>query len=93
MVERALQIAEAGVEDMSKYDRFLRSEAQFCEFRIRSKDIMENIFYFRICSLMELIELINHLEKFISKQGNVGILYFSVYENTSLFSLLLILFN
>ncbi|KAH7577777.1 hypothetical protein JRO89_XS01G0298100 [Xanthoceras sorbifolium] len=71
MVERALQIAEACVEDMSEYSRFLRNDIQACQVRIQPKDILENIYYFRICSYTEQIALINYLEKFISEHKDV----------------------
>ncbi|KAK2650573.1 hypothetical protein Ddye_018062 [Dipteronia dyeriana] len=71
MVERALQIAEACVEDMSEYSRFLRNDVQACQVKIQPKDILENIFYFRICSYTEQIALINYLEKFISEHKDV----------------------
>ncbi|KAK0582001.1 hypothetical protein LWI29_020290 [Acer saccharum] len=71
MVERALQIAEACVEDMSEYSRFLRNDVQACQVKIQPKDILENIYYFRICSYTEQIALINYLEKFISEHKDV----------------------
>ncbi|KAK4848552.1 hypothetical protein QYF36_014477 [Acer negundo] len=71
MVERALQIAEACVEDMSEYSRFLRNDVQACQAKIQPKDILENIYYFRICSYTEQIALINYLEKFISEHKDV----------------------
>ncbi|KAI9180222.1 hypothetical protein LWI28_002502 [Acer negundo] len=71
MVERALQIAEACVEDMSEYSRFLRNDFQACQAKIQPKDILENIYYFRICSYTEQIALINYLEKFISEHKDV----------------------
>ncbi|KAK3195023.1 hypothetical protein Dsin_026333 [Dipteronia sinensis] len=71
MVERALQIAEACVEDMSEYSRFLRNDVQACQVKIQPKDILENIFYFRICSYTEQIALINYLEKFMSEHKDV----------------------
>ena len=73
MVERAFQIAEACIEDMSEYNRFLRKDFQACEIRMHPKDILENIFYFRVCSFTEQIALINYLDKFISEHKDVGI--------------------
>ncbi|WRX09658.1 DNA recombination and repair protein Rad51-like [Theobroma cacao] len=73
MVERALQIAEACIEDMSEYNRFIRKDFQACEIRMQPKDILGNIFYFRICSYTEQIALINYLDKFISEHKDVGI--------------------
>ncbi|OMO78567.1 hypothetical protein CCACVL1_14294 [Corchorus capsularis] len=73
MVERALQIAEACIEDMSEYNRFLRKDLQACEVRMQPKDILENIFYFRICSYTEQIALIDYLKKFISEHKDVKV--------------------
>lgn len=72
MVERALQIAEACIEDMSEYNRFLRKGLQTCQVEMQSKDILENIYYFRVCSYTEQIALINYLDKFISEHKDVS---------------------
>lgn len=70
MVERALQIAGACVEDMLEYTRFLRND---CQVKTQPKDILENIFYFRICSYTEQSAVINYLDKFVSEHKDVGI--------------------
>ncbi|KAA3469402.1 DNA repair RAD51-like protein [Gossypium australe] len=71
MVERAFQIAEACIEDMSEYNRFLRKDFQECKIKMQPQDILENIFYFRICSYTEQIALINYLDKFLSEHKDV----------------------
>ncbi|MBA0680254.1 hypothetical protein Goari_011963 [Gossypium aridum] len=71
MVERAFQIAEACIEDMSEYNRFLRKDFQECKIKMLPQDILENIFYFRICSYTEQIALINYLDKFLSEHKDV----------------------
>ncbi|GLT39547.1 hypothetical protein SLA2020_137310 [Shorea laevis] len=73
MVERALQIAEACMEDMSEYNRFLRKDSQPCRMKMEPKDILEKIFYFRICSYTEQIALINYLDKFIAEHKDVKV--------------------
>lgn len=73
MVERALQIAEACVEDMSEYHEFVRKNFQLSQVQVQPKDFLKNIFYFRICSYTEQIAVINYLEKFISEHNDVGI--------------------
>ena len=74
MVERALQIAEACVEDMLDYNGLHRKEFQACQDKImQPKDFLGNIFYFRICSYTEQIAIINYLEKFISEHKDVGL--------------------
>lgn len=73
MVERALQIAEACVEDMSEYQEFVRKSFQVNQVQVQPKDFLKNIFYFRICSYTEQIAVINYLEKFISEHNDVGI--------------------
>ncbi|XP_021804951.1 DNA repair protein RAD51 homolog 3 isoform X2 [Prunus avium] len=73
MVERALQIAEASVVDMSHYNELLRKELRTCQVEIQPTDILKNIFYFRICSYTEQIALINHLDKFILEHNDVKI--------------------
>ncbi|BFG21725.1 hypothetical protein CerSpe_079980 [Prunus speciosa] len=73
MVERALQIAEASVLDMSHYNELLRKELRTCQVEIQPTDILKNIFYFRICSYTEQIALINHLDKFILEHKDVKI--------------------
>lgn len=73
MVERALRIAEACVEDMSEYYSFAQKKFQICEVHKQPKDFLENIFYFRVCSYTEQIAVINYLEKFISEHKDVNI--------------------
>ncbi|KAL2460802.1 DNA repair protein [Abeliophyllum distichum] len=73
MVERALQIAEACVEDMQEYNSFLRKNVRACQIRKEPKDFLENIFYFRICSYTEQIAVVNYLEKFISEHKDVKV--------------------
>ncbi|KAM7508763.1 hypothetical protein LguiA_019216 [Lonicera macranthoides] len=74
MVERALQIAEACVQDMLEYNGLHRKEFQACQDKImQSKDFLGNIFYFRICSYTEQIAIINYLEKFISEHKDVKV--------------------
>nr|KJB24822.1 hypothetical protein B456_004G162800 [Gossypium raimondii] len=74
MVERAFQIAEACIEDMSEYNRFLRKDFQECKIKMLPQDILENIFYFRICSYTEQIALINYLDKFLSEHKDVKVI-------------------
>lgn len=71
MVERALQIAEACLEDMSEYNGFLRKDFHASQLKRQPKDLLENIFYFRVCSYTEQIAVINYLEKFISEHKDV----------------------
>ncbi|THF98854.1 hypothetical protein TEA_008100 [Camellia sinensis var. sinensis] len=71
MVERALQIAEACVEDVLEY-RSLRKNFQACQVQMQPKDFLNNILYFRICSYTEQIAVINYLEKFILEHKDVG---------------------
>ncbi|KAI8545349.1 hypothetical protein RHMOL_Rhmol07G0033100 [Rhododendron molle] len=73
MVERALQIAEACVEDMSEYHEFVRKNFQLSQVQVQPKDFLKNIFYFRICSYTEQIAVINYLEKFISEHNDVKV--------------------
>lgn len=73
MVERALQIAEASVMEMSEYNDLLRRENRACQVKIKPNDLLENIYYFRICSYTEQMALINYLHKFISEHKDVGI--------------------
>lgn len=72
MVERALQIAEACLEDMREYHGFLKRDLQACQVNMHPKDFLENIFYFRVCSYTEQIAVVNYLEKFISEHKDVG---------------------
>ncbi|WCJ22871.1 DNA repair and recombination protein RadA [Euphorbia peplus] len=73
MVERVLQVAEACVEDMAEYSKFLHKGMQTCEAGMQSKDILGNIYYFRVCSYTEQIALINYLDKFISEHRDVKV--------------------
>ncbi|PON34628.1 DNA recombination and repair protein [Parasponia andersonii] len=72
MVERALQIAEASVSDMSEYNDLLRKN-RACQVNTKPSDILENIYYFRVCSYTEQMALINYLEKFISEHKDVKV--------------------
>lgn len=73
MGERAQEIAEACVEDISEYKRFLHKDLQACQGEIQGKDVLQNIYFFRICSYTEQIALINYLEEFISDHKDVKI--------------------
>ncbi|VYS55593.1 unnamed protein product [Arabidopsis thaliana] len=73
MVERALQIAEACVEDMEEYTGYMHKHFQANQVQMKPEDILENIFYFRVCSYTEQIALVNHLEKFISENKDVKV--------------------
>ncbi|XP_057979817.1 DNA repair protein RAD51 homolog 3 [Malania oleifera] len=73
MVERALQIAEACMEDMSKNKGLQRKDFQACQVEMQPKDFLENIFCFRVCSYTEQIALINYLDKFISEHKDVKV--------------------
>lgn len=75
MVERALQIAEACIEDMREYDSFLRKENSSYQFEMQPNDFVSNIYYFRVCSYTEQIAVVNYLEKFISEHEDVGSVY------------------
>ncbi|KAM6584060.1 hypothetical protein CsatB_011062 [Cannabis sativa] len=73
MVERATQIAEASISDMLEYNNHLAKQNRVCQVKFKPSDILENIFYFRVCSYTEQMALINHLEKFISDHKDVKI--------------------
>uniref|UniRef100_A0A803NVC9 DNA repair protein RAD51 homolog 3 n=1 Tax=Cannabis sativa TaxID=3483 RepID=A0A803NVC9_CANSA len=73
MVERATQIAEASISDMLEYNNHLAKQIRVCQVKFKPADILENIFYFRVCSYTEQMALINHLEKFISDHKDVKI--------------------
>lgn len=73
MVERALQLAEACIEDLLE-DFRLRRNSRAYHVKMQPENILENIFYFRVCSYTEQIALINYLEKFISEHKDVGII-------------------
>ncbi|TYI69680.1 hypothetical protein E1A91_D08G169600v1 [Gossypium mustelinum] len=64
----------ACIEDMSEYNRFLRKDFQECKIKMLPQDILENIFYFRICSYTEQIALINYLDKFLSEHKDVKVI-------------------
>nr|XP_009781081.1 PREDICTED: DNA repair protein RAD51 homolog 3 isoform X3 [Nicotiana sylvestris] len=74
MVERALQIAEACLEDMQEYHGFLKKDLQACQLNRKPEDFLENIFYFRVCSYTEQIAVVNYLDKFISEHKDVVII-------------------
>ncbi|KAA8520502.1 hypothetical protein F0562_014758 [Nyssa sinensis] len=71
MVERALQVAKACLEDILEYNGSVRKKFQVCEVKMQPEDFLENMFYFRICSYSEQIAVINYLEKFISENKDV----------------------
>ncbi|CAF2094407.1 unnamed protein product [Brassica rapa] len=73
MVERALQIAEACVEDMEEYTGYMHKHFKASQVQMKPRDILENIFYFRVCSYTEQIALVNHLDKFISENKDVKV--------------------
>uniref|UniRef100_A0A1J3FEU1 DNA repair protein RAD51 homolog 3 n=1 Tax=Noccaea caerulescens TaxID=107243 RepID=A0A1J3FEU1_NOCCA len=74
MVERALQMAEACVEDMEEYTGYMmHKHFKASQVQMKPKDILENIFYFRVCSYTEQIALVNHLDKFISENKDVKV--------------------
>ncbi|CAN6825283.1 unnamed protein product [Brassica oleracea] len=73
MVERALQIAEACVEDMEEYTGYMHKHFEASQVQMKPRDILENIFYFRVCSYTEQIALVNHLDKFISENKDVKV--------------------
>ncbi|XP_016497039.1 DNA repair protein RAD51 homolog 3-like isoform X1 [Nicotiana tabacum] len=73
MVERALQIAEACLEDMQEYHGFLKKDLQACQLNMKPTDFLENIFYFRVCSYTEQIAVVNYLDKFISEHKDVKV--------------------
>ncbi|KAL1223595.1 putative DNA repair protein RAD51 [Cardamine amara subsp. amara] len=73
MVERALQIAEACVEDMKEYTGYMHKHFKANQVEMKPKDILENIIYFRVCSYTEQIALVNHLDKFISENKDVKV--------------------
>ncbi|ESW06853.1 hypothetical protein PHAVU_010G082100 [Phaseolus vulgaris] len=74
MVERVLQIAEACIEDMAEYSNHFHKDFQACEVKMHPNNILENIFYFRVCSYTEQIALINYLDKFIMENKDVKII-------------------
>ncbi|QCE02941.1 DNA repair protein RAD51 homolog 3 isoform X2 [Vigna unguiculata] len=74
MVERVLQIAEACIEDMAEYSNHFHKDLQPCEVKMHPNNILENIFYFRVCSYTEQIALINYLDKFIMENKDVKII-------------------
>ncbi|KAE9610750.1 hypothetical protein Lal_00021227 [Lupinus albus] len=73
MVERVLQIAEACIEDMSEYSSHFHKDFQASEVKTHPNSILENIFYFRVCSYTEQIALVNYLDKFITEHKDVKI--------------------
>ncbi|XP_022944711.1 DNA repair protein RAD51 homolog 3 isoform X2 [Cucurbita moschata] len=74
MVERAVQIAEACIEDMTDYSVLVKKNATPHQVQIQPKDILENIFYFRVCSYTEQIALVNYLDKFITEHKDVKVI-------------------
>lgn len=53
MVERVLQIAKACIEDMSEYRHHFHMDMKACEVKMHPNNILENIFYFHVCSYTE----------------------------------------
>ncbi|CAL5211093.1 unnamed protein product [Lathyrus oleraceus] len=74
MVERVLQIAEACIEDMSEYSHHFHKDNQAYGVKMHPNSILENIFYFRVCSYTEQIALVNYLDKFITEHKDVKII-------------------
>ncbi|KAF7826024.1 DNA repair protein RAD51-like protein 3 [Senna tora] len=74
MVERVLEIAKACTEDLSEYSHLIHKDAQDCVVKIHPNSILENIFYFRVCSYTEQIALVNYLDKFITEHKDVKII-------------------
>ncbi|CAJ1949788.1 unnamed protein product [Sphenostylis stenocarpa] len=74
MVERVLQIAEACIEDMEEYRNHFHKDFQACDVKMHPNNILENIFYFRVCSYTEQIALVNYLDKFIMENKDVKII-------------------
>lgn len=72
MVERVFQIAEACIEDLLENDLFQKKSFHSCKEMMQPECFLQNIFYFRVCSYTEQIALINHLEKFIAENRDVG---------------------
>ncbi|XP_061997956.1 DNA repair protein RAD51 homolog 3 isoform X2 [Rosa rugosa] len=77
MVERTLQIAEASVVNWSSYSELLWKESQACRVEIQPTDILEKIYYFRICTSTEQIALINYLDQFISEHKDESITWWN----------------
>lgn len=70
MVERALQIAEACLSD---YNELPRRGYNANQPKRQPKDLLENIYYFRVCSYTEEVAVINYLRKFIEEHKEVKI--------------------
>jgi RAD51-like protein 2 len=75
MVERVLQIAEACIEDMSEYSHHFHKDNQAFGVKMHPNSILENIFYFRVCSYTEQIALVNYLDKFVTEHKDVSIVF------------------
>ncbi|KAF3960700.1 hypothetical protein CMV_014599 [Castanea mollissima] len=58
---------------MSECGGLLRKDFQAFQLKMHPNNILENIFYFRVCSYTEQIALINYLDKFISEHKDVKI--------------------
>ncbi|XP_051144688.1 DNA repair protein RAD51 homolog 3 [Andrographis paniculata] len=71
MVERVLQIADACAVDMLEYNNILRRDSEAFQVNKQSRDFLDSIFYFRICTYTEQIAVINYLEKFVSEHNDV----------------------
>ncbi|WOL06313.1 DNA repair protein RAD51 [Canna indica] len=73
MAERAHQIAEGCISDLSINFVHQRKDSISCPERMEPNNFLANIFYFRICSYTEQIAAINYLEKFLEEQKDVKI--------------------
>ncbi|KAL1809281.1 hypothetical protein ACET3Z_026271 [Daucus carota] len=70
MVERVLQIAAAC---LSEYYELPRRGSNANQPNRQPQDLLENIYYFRVCSYTEQIAAINYLGKFIKEHKEVKI--------------------
>lgn len=74
MVERVLQIAAAC---LSEYYELPRRGSNANQPNRQPQDLLENIYYFRVCSYTEQIAAINYLGKFIKEHKEVSHIYFA----------------
>ncbi|KAI4382056.1 hypothetical protein MLD38_008064 [Melastoma candidum] len=70
MLERVLQIAEACIDNL-RGNAGIRCQPS--QSGLHPKAFLENIFYFRVCSSVEQIALVNYLDNFISEQREIKI--------------------
>eukprot|EP00252_Welwitschia_mirabilis_P000590 TRINITY_DN10572_c0_g1_i1.p1 TRINITY_DN10572_c0_g1~~TRINITY_DN10572_c0_g1_i1.p1 ORF type:complete len:299 (+),score=61.89 TRINITY_DN10572_c0_g1_i1:26-898(+) len=73
MVERVCQIAEACVKKLEAFPSRSETRAMKDNRKLHIDDILENIFFFRVCSSTEQIALVNYLDKFIEEHKKVKI--------------------